>query len=88
MTADIHALSGAYALDALPDDERSAFEAHLAQCEPCRTEVRELQETATRLAEGTELAPPPHLRERVMTAVARTRQDSPLDAAAAPVKRS
>ena len=27
---DVHALSGAYAVDALDHDERAAFEAHLA----------------------------------------------------------
>ena len=31
MTDDLHHLSGAYALDALDDEERRAFEAHLAE---------------------------------------------------------
>jgi anti-sigma factor RsiW len=42
-TPDVHALSGAYALDALTPDEAAAFEQHLESCEPCRTEVRSAQ---------------------------------------------
>ena len=38
--SDIHALSGAYAVDALDDDEREQFEQHLAVCPECRAEVR------------------------------------------------
>ena len=38
--SDIHALSGAYAVDALDDDERAEFEKHLAVCPECRAEVR------------------------------------------------
>ena len=32
MSADIHGLSGAYAVDGLDERERAAFEKHLAQC--------------------------------------------------------
>ena len=39
MSDDIHALSGAYAVDALDDVERARFERHLANCEACRAEV-------------------------------------------------
>ena len=39
--SDIHALSGAYAVDALDDLERAAFERHLADCADCRAEVAE-----------------------------------------------
>jgi len=35
-SADIHALSGAYALDAVDDIERAEFERHLAACPPCQ----------------------------------------------------
>ena len=41
-TDSIHDLSAAYALDALDDDERRAFEEHLAGCERCREEVAAL----------------------------------------------
>ena len=50
MTAsDIHSLSGAYALDAVDDLERAAFERHLRECEACALEVGELRETVSRL---------------------------------------
>ena len=41
-SADIHALSGAYAVDAVDDIERAEFERHLATCADCREEVAEL----------------------------------------------
>ncbi|MEU4692370.1 anti-sigma factor [Actinoplanes sp. NPDC023714] len=74
MSADIHALVGAYALDALDDLERAAFERHLRECEPCRLEADDLRETAARLADGAWSVPPPRLRENVLAAVSTTRQ--------------
>ncbi|WP_229070945.1 anti-sigma factor domain-containing protein [Actinoplanes sp. DH11] len=74
MSADIHALVGAYALDALDELERTAFERHLRDCEPCRLEADDLGETAARLADGAWSVPPPRLRENVLAAVATTRQ--------------
>src|SRR5262245_10977515 len=81
MTADIHALSGAYVLDAIEVEERAAFEAHLAECESCREEVDALQDAAAALAETTEEAPPPELRERILAEVERTPQLPPLTSA-------
>ncbi|MFC6343639.1 zf-HC2 domain-containing protein, partial [Nocardioides hankookensis] len=43
---DIHALVGAYAVDAVDDLERAAFERHLAECADCRDEVASLREAA------------------------------------------
>jgi anti-sigma-K factor RskA len=63
---DIHALGGAYAVDAVDDLERAAVDRHLGECETCTTEVAEYRETATRLAEGTWSVPPPRLREQVL----------------------
>ena len=77
MSADVHALAGAYALDALPDDERAFFERHLAACDACRLEVAELTETAARLGSGAVSAPPPGLRERILAAADVTRQLPP-----------
>lgn len=74
---DIHALVGAYALDAVDDLERVAFERHLADCDACRTEADELRETATRLADSTWSVPPPRLRTEVLTAIGQTRQLGP-----------
>lgn len=78
-TTDIHALAGAYALDAVDDLERVAFDRHLLECASCRAEIDELRETAARLADSTWSAPPPRLRAEVMAAVGRTRQVPPAD---------
>jgi Anti-sigma-K factor rskA/Putative zinc-finger len=71
---DIHALAGAYALDALNDIERAAFVRHMAGCPACELEVAELQETAYRLAEPVAATPPPGLRAAVLAEIARTPQ--------------
>ena len=39
MSADVHSLVGAYAVDAVDDQERAAFELHLAECPECTDEV-------------------------------------------------
>jgi hypothetical protein len=75
---DIHHLTAAYALDALDDRERMAFEAHYPSCEVCRTDVFEFRGTATHLAEASAVVPPTDLKSRVMAEVAQTRQLSPL----------
>ncbi len=73
MTGDIHALSGAYAVDALDDIERAQFERHLAECPACSSEVDSLQEAASLLAETTVTAPSAQLRERVLADIAGVR---------------
>lgn len=77
MTPDVHTLTGAYALDALPEDEQREFEEHLAQCEACQREVTELQATASRLGGAVEETPPPGLRNDVLLAIDETRQERP-----------
>ena len=43
MTDDsIHLLTAAYALDALSDEERAGFAAHLEECDACAAETAEL----------------------------------------------
>jgi len=79
MTADIHALTGAYALDAIPEFERAEFERHLAECESCAQEVRELQATATRLGEAASDQPPAELKSQVLARIAEVRQLPPVD---------
>jgi anti-sigma-K factor RskA len=71
--SDIHALSGAYAVDALDVDERAQFERHLVGCETCRAEVASLQEAAALLAETTHAQPPADLRNRVLAGIATVR---------------
>jgi anti-sigma-K factor RskA len=67
MTAhEIHALSGAYAVDALDPTEKAEFEAHLSACAECRAEVASLQEATAVLAETTPADPPPALRDRLL----------------------
>ncbi|WP_235734506.1 anti-sigma factor [Nocardioides alcanivorans] len=75
---DIHALSGAYAVDALDDAERVAFEAHLAVCGDCRIEVAELREATGLLPELTSAPPPPALRDAVLSEIAKVRPLPPL----------
>ena len=63
---DIHALTGAYVLDALTDLERAAFERHLLGCPDCLAEVASLSEAAVGLSELSASSPPPALREQVL----------------------
>lgn len=82
-TPDVHALSGAYALDALTPDEAAAFEQHLESCEPCRTEVRSLREASGALAEVVPESPPERLRGSVLAAIGEVRPLPPLGEPAA-----
>lgn len=74
MTVDVHALTGAYVLDAVSDLEQHRFERHLADCGSCAREVLELRETATRLALATAGTPPAHLRQAVLARIAAVHQ--------------
>jgi anti-sigma-K factor RskA len=78
MSADMHNLTGAYAANALTADERELFERHLRDCAECTQEVRELQETASRLGAAAAAPVPAELRQRVVAEVAGTRQVQPL----------
>jgi hypothetical protein len=71
--SDIHALSGAYAVDALDDAERAEFERHLTGCPTCRSEVDSLRETAALLAETTLAQPSAGLRDRVLADIGAVR---------------
>ncbi|GGS93054.1 hypothetical protein GCM10010176_041170 [Nonomuraea spiralis] len=77
MDDDLHPLSGAYAVHALPYGEWMLFERHLRGCEGCAAEVRRLRETAARLAEAVAEAPPPALRPRLLTTATRHRPPAP-----------
>lgn len=82
MTAhEIHALSGAYAVDALDDAERARFEEHLAACATCQEEVASLQEATALLAEDSATTPPPALRASVLAEIKNVRPLPPVGGA-------
>lgn len=66
MTESLHALSGAYVVDALDDHERELFESHLPGCLDCQAEVATMREAAAMLADESVLTPPPGLRDAVL----------------------
>ncbi|MER6693663.1 anti-sigma factor [Streptomyces minutiscleroticus] len=82
-TIDLHTLTGAYALHALDDEDRAAFEHHLRDCPSCAQEVRELAATAVRLGLAAATPPPPALKDEVMRRIAAVRQEPPPTAAPA-----
>lgn len=68
-------LAAAWALDALDDDERAAYEERLRTHPDERADADALRETASRLSVAT--TPPPHLRAAVLAAVVTTPQERP-----------
>jgi anti-sigma-K factor RskA len=78
VSEDIHALSGAYAVDALDDVERARFERHLAGCTACQAEVESLVAAASELSVLTEVAPPASLKAKVLAEIATVRPLPPL----------
>lgn len=81
---DIHTLTGVYAVDALPDEEREVFEHHLVVCDACAQEVAELQATASWLGAAYYESPPFSLRGKVLAEIDQTRQERPAGIADAP----
>lgn len=78
--AEITELLGAYALDAVDDDERALVEEHLRTCARCRAEVVEHREVATMLAHTGGDAP-----EGVWQRIAGSLHEAPPDLRLAPV---
>ncbi|WET77500.1 anti-sigma factor [Amycolatopsis sp. QT-25] len=74
---EMHTLTGAYAIDALSEVERTQFQRHLGECASCAQEVLELQMTATRLGAALAEDPPPELKRRVLAEAMATRQQPP-----------
>jgi hypothetical protein len=66
--------------------ERADFERHLAECESCTQEVRELRDTAALLALAAAEPPPPALKQRVFTEIQTVRQLPP-DTNVVPLRR-
>ena len=77
---DAHTLAGAYAMDAISEQDRVRFERHLAGCQECTQEIASLRGATARLGAAAAVAPPPGLKERVMAAAAMTRQQPPATA--------
>ncbi|MEU6860784.1 anti-sigma factor [Glycomyces sp. NPDC046736] len=77
MSADVHTLIGPWVLDAVDEDERTLVERHLTECAECAAEAAELRETVARLSDVTIAEPPAGLRDRVLHAAHRTRQEAP-----------
>lgn len=73
---DIHSHTDAYVVGALDDNERRAFEQHLAGCADCTREVAELRELTAALSQQVGATPPPGLRSRILEAVASTPQEA------------
>mgnify|MGYP003116342759 CR=1 FL=1 len=77
MTPDLHSLVAAYALDALDDDERDAFEAHLPACATCQAELAGYADVVGELAEATADRPSPDVRDSVLARLDETEQVRP-----------
>ncbi len=77
MTSDPHTLVGPYVLDALPHEERDAFEGHLEMCSDCRAEAKGLLAAAAHLGQAAAVVPSLDLRDRVLAQAAQTRQVPP-----------
>jgi anti-sigma-K factor RskA len=74
---ELHTLAGAYALDAVTDEERERFAAHLAGCEQCDQEIRELQEATARLGRAEAVDPRAELKRLTIQAASRITQQAP-----------
>jgi anti-sigma factor RsiW len=83
MDDELHTLTGAHAVHALPRADLAPFEAHLSRCPACTREVRLLRETAARLALPLAVPPPPALRPRILAAL----RTIPQELAAHPPRR-
>jgi anti-sigma-K factor RskA len=69
VTESLHALSGAYVVDALDDEERATFERHLPGCVDCQHEVASLREATALMADDAATTPPPALRDSVLAGI-------------------
>ena len=84
MTESLHALSGAYVVDALDDTEREAFERHLPGCLDCQAEVASLREATSVMADAVALTPPDSLRSSILADIAQVRPLPPETTATTP----
>ncbi|GAA4817805.1 anti-sigma factor domain-containing protein [Nocardioides caeni] len=82
---DAHALSGAYAVDALDAEERARFESHLENCQHCRDEVDGLRDAAAALGSSQPTEPPSSVRDAVLAGITGIRPLPPVTAEPVPV---
>ncbi|MGH3544818.1 MAG: anti-sigma factor [Mycobacteriales bacterium] len=64
----------AYAMDTGDEPERPKVQRHLRECSSCMNEIATLAGVGRVLLAGSEAAPPPELRERIIAAVRQTPQ--------------
>lgn len=76
-TGDDALLAGAWATDALDDDERAGYEERLRREPDERTAAQELRETAARLGAGSPVEPPERVRHAVLAALGSVAQEAP-----------
>lgn len=76
--AELHALAGAFVLDAVTPDERELFTAHLDRCAQCGADVSELREAAARLGTAESMRPGPAQRAAALRAARHTSQLAPV----------
>lgn len=75
----------AYALDALPDAERSALESHLDGCDECRAYLRWLRPAESAVGASVEqLKPPRRLRRALLANARKADREAPLPARGRP----
>ena len=76
---DLRALASLYALDALLQQDKAAYEAHLgAGCAVCLAEVASFRKVSGEMALSVDpVSPPPALLSRLIEAVGKTPQQAP-----------
>lgn len=71
---DTHTSVYLYVVGALPRLEAEEFEAHLADCAACETELAELRDVSSQLSQSVATEAPAELRSAVLATIARTPQ--------------
>ena len=67
---DVHGAVGSYVVHALEEPELSEFEAHVAECDQCSSEIASFNEMLAQMSADFEVAPPAELRGSVLSAIA------------------
>ncbi|MBW3657356.1 MAG: anti-sigma factor [Actinobacteria bacterium] len=75
---DIHTLTGAYAVDALEEDERQLFELHIRECDACAQEIAEFHATAATMGAAAHEPPPASMKDAVLAEIDTVRQERPV----------